>query len=101
MGMIGFIAGVLFRKGILRSSRLTLCIFGGLATLIVYGGLMNPAAVIMFYDNPTWPMFLSAYLLGFPFDLVHASATVIFLWLIARPMLEKLERIKVKYGLLE
>jgi len=101
MGMIGFLAGVLFRKGFLRPNRVTLCIFGGLATLIIYGGLMNPAAVLMFYDNPTWPMFLSAYLLGFPFDLVHASATVIFLWFIAQPMLEKLDRIKVKYGLIE
>ena len=101
MGMIGYLAGVLFRKGVLRRSRLPLCIFGGLATLLIYGGLMNPAAVMMYYDHPTWLMFLSAYLLGFPFDLIHASATVIFLWLIAQPMLEKLDRIKVKYGLIE
>ena len=101
MGIIGFLAGVLFRKGFLRRSRLPLCVFGGLATLIIYGGLMNPSSVIMYNDNPTWPMFLSAYLMGFPFDLVHASATVLFLWFISRPMLEKLDRIKVKYGLIE
>ncbi|MFR8222775.1 MAG: hypothetical protein ACLU9T_18035 [Blautia faecis] len=29
-------------------------------------------------------------------DLVHAASTVIFLWLLSRPLLEKLERIKVK-----
>jgi hypothetical protein len=34
-------------------------------------------------------------------DLVHAAATVIFLLAIAEPMLEKLDRIKVKYGLVE
>ena len=34
-------------------------------------------------------------------DSVHASATVIFLLLLAEPMLEKLDRIKVKYGLVE
>lgn len=101
MGLIGYLAGVLFQKGVIRRARLSLCVFGGLATLLIYGGLMNPATVIMYYDYPTWPMFLSAYLLGFPFDLVHASATVIFLWLIGQPMLEKLERIKIKYGLIE
>jgi energy-coupling factor transport system ATP-binding protein len=101
MGIIGFLAGVLFRKGFLRRSRLPLCIFGALATLIIYGGLMNPSFVIMYNDNPTWPMFLSAYLMGFPFDLVHAVATSFFLWFISRPMLEKLDRIKVKYGLIE
>ena len=36
-----------------------------------------------------------------PVDLVHAASTVIFLWLLSRPLLEKLERIKVKYGLIQ
>ena len=101
MGLIGFLAGVLFRRGVLRRSRLPLCIFGALAVIVIYGGLMNPAYVIMYNDCPTWPMFLSAYLMGFPFDLVHASATAFFLWFCSRPMLEKLDRIKVKYGLIE
>lgn len=101
MGIIGFLSGVLFRKGVLHRSRLSLSIFGGLAAIVIYGGLMNPASIIMYYSNPTWPMFLSAYLMGFPFDLVHALATVIFLWFISQPMLEKLDRIKVKYGLME
>lgn len=101
MGIIGFLAGVLFRKGVLRRSRLPLCIFGALTVVFIYGGLMNPAYVIMYNDHPTWPMFLSAYLMGFPFDLVHASATAFFLWFCSRPMLEKLDRIKVKYGLIE
>ena len=101
MGIIGFIAGVLFQKGLLRRSRLPLAIFGGLATILIYGGLMNPSFVIMYQEYPTWPMFLAAYIQGFPFDLVHGIATCIFLWFISRPMLEKLDRIKVKYGLLE
>ena len=41
------------------------------------------------------------YITGFPMDLVHASATFLFLWFAAEPMLEKLDRIKVKYGLIE
>lgn len=44
-----------------------------------------------------WPY----YLQGIPFDLVHAIATVVFLYIAAEPMLEKLDRIKVKYGLVE
>ncbi len=101
MGIIGFLAGVLFRKGLLLRSRLPLCIFGALAAIIIYGGLMNPATVLMYQTHPTWPMFLVSYIQGFPFDLVHAGATIFFLWVISRPMLEKLDRIKVKYGLVE
>ena len=44
---------------------------------------------------------LTYYVTGFPVDCVHAAATWIFLWFGAEPMLEKLDRIKVKYGLVE
>ena len=101
MGMIGFLAGVLFRKGVLRRSRFSLSVFGALAIILIYGGLMNPASVLMYQNHPTWEMFFTAYLTGFPVDLMHAAATVVFLWLLSQPMLEKLDRIKVKYGLIE
>ena len=98
-GIIGFLAGVLFRKGLLPRAKIPLCIFGGLATLLIFGGIMNPASVLIFQPNPTPEMFLLAYLYGIPLDLIHAAATIIFLAIIARPMLEKLDRIKEKYGL--
>ena len=56
---------------------------------------------MIYYDTITWDMLLSAYVTGLPIDLVHAAATVIFLWFASQPMLSKLDRIKVKYGLLE
>lgn len=99
MGIIGFLAGVLFRKGLLRRERLSFAVFGGFAVFIVYGGIMNPASVIMFQSNITWPMIVAAYVTGAPFDLIHAVATSFFLIIIGEPMLEKLDRIKVKYGL--
>jgi len=101
MGSIGFLAGILFRKGRLKKNKTLLCIFGGLATLLIYGGIMNPAAVLIFQNAPTWQMIAAAYIAGFPFDLIHAAATVIFLLLLSRPMLEKLDRIKIKYGLIK
>lgn len=61
---------------------------------------MNPAAVLMFQAKPTSQMFYLTYIRGIPFDLVHAVATAIFLYFFAKPMLEKLDRIKVKYGLI-
>lgn len=100
-GIIGFLAGVLFRKGFLQKKRSALCLFGGLTTFAIYGGLMDTANVLMYQANPTWPMFLSSYSLGISFNLLHAAGTVIFLWFISGPMIEKLERIKLKYGLVE
>lgn len=100
-GIIGFLAGVLFRKGFLRRTRLSLCLFGGLTTIIVYGGIMNFSNVIIYQHTFNAAMLKMSYLTGFPMDVVHACATVIFLWIISQPMLEKLDRIKVKYGLIE
>ena len=100
-GIIGFLAGVLFRKGLLRRSRVSLCIFGALATVVIYGGIMNPAAALIYANTLNWKLLLTYYVSGIPVDLVHASATVLFLWLAAEPMLEKLDRIKVKYGLMD
>ncbi|MBQ4037188.1 MAG: ATP-binding cassette domain-containing protein [Clostridia bacterium] len=102
MGIIGFLAGVLFRKGLLRRSRGSLATFGAFSAVIIYGGIMNPAAALM-YNSQTvnWDMLKAYYVSGLPMDLIHAAATVIFLLLAAEPMLEKLDRIKIKYGLVE
>ena len=100
-GLIGLFAGILFRKGIINKSKASLCIYGGLSTLIIYGGIMNPASVLMQPLSPNFAMIISAYLTGIPFDLIHAASTVIFLLVLSKPMIEKLERIKTKYGLLE
>lgn len=101
LGMIGFVAGILSDTGLLSKSKVPLCIFGGFATLIIYGGIMNPASVFIWNQNPTWEMIVSAYAAGLPYDMVHALATVFFLWFIAEPMTEKLERLKLKYGINE
>ena len=100
-GIIGFLAGVLFKKGLLLRSRAALCVFGGLATFIIYGGLLDGQSALMFLPEPTRAGVLAVYLQGVPFNLIHALATVVFLAVAARPMLEKLDRIKVKYGLVE
>ena len=65
-----------------------------------HGVLMNISAALLWQGTVSWAT-IGAYLLsGFPVDCVHAAATVCFLWLFGEPMLEKLDRIKVKYGLL-
>lgn len=100
-GIIGFLAGILFQKGWLKARKISLCIYGFLATVFIYGGIMNPASLVMTSYAITKRNLLAIYMSGLPVDLVHASATVIFLWIASKPMIEKLERIKVKYGMIE
>ena len=100
MGLIGFIAGLLYRKGLLRREKLSLAIFGFIMTVVVYGGIMNPAAAVMSYSDISWKTLSVYYLSGLPVDTMQGVATFLFLYLGAEPMLEKLDRIKVKYGLI-
>ena len=104
-GIIGFLAGALFRGNdrFYRSRKgvVGLCIFGFLAALVIYGPIMNTCAVVtsIAYE-PTRAAFKAVFLSGLPFDLIHAVTTAVCLAVLASPMLEKLRRIKRKYGLL-
>ena len=100
LGIIGFLAGVLFQKGILKKTKLTISAFGFFSALVIYGGIMNPASVFMVTANPTKAMIYSAFLMGLPIDMIHAISTSFFLWFLSEPFIEKIERIKTKYGIL-
>ena len=101
MGVLGLLAGILFRKGLLNRDRLSLSVFGGLSIFVIYGGILNPTSVWMYQAEPSLNMILATLVTGLPADAVHAMATVFFLWFLSEPMLEKLDRVTVKYGLIE
>lgn len=98
-GLIGLLAGLLFQKGLIKRSRISLCAYGFLSILFIYGGIMNPASIIMYSAEITWQGIVAAYLTGLPVDLVQAIATVFFLAVGAKPLIEKIERVQVKWGM--
>ena len=97
--MIGLISGIIFKKELLPKNKISLCIFGFVATIIIYGGIMNSASVIMWQDKITKEMIITSYAVGIPFDVVHAIGSAIFLFLISDVMIEKIERVKIKFGI--
>ena len=62
---------------------------------------MNAASALTWQLQVDWSILLAYIASGFPMDCIHAGATVLFLWFGAEPVLEKLERLRTKYGLLE
>ena len=99
MGLIGFLAGLLLRSRFFPVSRLSLAVFGFVSCYVIYGGIMNPATLILSRTPVTAASLLSVYGFGLPLDTVHALSTAVFIYLGAEPILVKLERIKYKYGL--
>ena len=100
-GIVGFLAGILFRKGMLKKNRSSLCVFGGLATFFIYGGIINIGSMLMSYGKFDINTLMALYISAFWFDMIHTVATVFFLWALSGSMIEKIERVKVKYGLIE
>lgn len=104
-GMIGFLAGVLFRSAAKKRNHKgfmpALCIYGFLSVLGIYGVLMDTCTVMTGTGSWNKGAFLAAYASGLPVNLVHAGSTVIFLLVLGKPILDKLDRIKKKYGLME
>ena len=101
MGLVGFLAGCLFHSDLLRRRRGVLCVFGALVTILVYGGIMNLQSALTWSHQLNWGILLSYCATGFPMDCIHAAATWVFLWFGGEAMLEKLERVQIKYGLNE
>ncbi len=98
-GMVGLISGLLFSTKAIGITKIRLVIFGFIATIVIYGGIVNSEFVLVWQENPSWEMVVATYVAGLPFDLSHAVSTAVFLWFIAEPMIEKIERVKIKYGI--
>lgn len=101
LGMAGFLAGLLYRRGWLSKRRLPLCVFGGLTVMLLVGPLLDTCALFTLASEVTRESVGLIYLSGLPVNAVHAAATVLTLLLFSRPMFEKLDRVKTKYGMME
>lgn len=69
MGIIGFLAGILYKKGLLMRSRTSLCVFGTVCTFLIYGGIMNPASALIWgSESLSLKRFWGINVTGFPMD---------------------------------
>lgn len=98
-GIIGFIAGLLRKKGMLKG-KVSICVFGFLSGYI-YGMIVDVWTVAEFASPLTFQSVLAIYISGFAFNTILAVATAIFLLFLEKPMTKKLDRIKIKFGLEE
>lgn len=101
LGLIGFLSGWIVEKRILRESKLALIIFGSIATFIFYGFIVDLWTVFgMGTGENLWQWAITVYTLALPFNILNTVATAIFLFFLAKPMVEKINRIKIKYGMM-
>ena len=102
-GLLGLIAGVAVQRKKLPIDYITLTVFTFFVTIIVYGGVMNIAAMMTMPAAGGMPISFKTlrllYVSGLPYDFYHASTAAFSIFVIGHPMIKKIERIKVKYGI--
>ncbi len=99
-GAAGLLAGVILQRRRLPVNSVTITIFTFVTTVILYGGIMNMAT--MFYTvgyDMSWNSLRLLYISGLPYDLTHAALASVCMFFIGHPMIKKIERIKIKYGI--
>lgn len=101
-GITGFIAGLLARRGMITAEKkLPVTIFSGLVIMLVTGPLLDLCTVFTMSSAVDASSVLSVMAAGIPFNAVLAVSTMATVFILCRPMLEKLDRIKKKYGIME
>ncbi|MPW27236.1 ECF transporter S component [Alkalibaculum sp. M08DMB] len=98
-GLVGYLAGLL-KKTFLFKKPIFIYIYGFLSGFM-FGWIMNIWYIIGFIKPITSTTVVGAYIASFYFDVTHAVATVVFLIPILIPWQKKLNRIKLKFGLME
>ena len=94
-GLIGLFAGLLARP--LKKSRALLSIYGLFAGA-AYSIIMDVWTVLWYNGGFSAELYAAALAAALPITAAYAISNVVFLNLLARPFGEKLERVKIKYG---
>lgn len=109
-GIGGMLTGLFALCGILKKSPrawrdggwrdiLGLTVFGFLCILLVVGPLLDTSTFFMAGFSASSP--LAVYLAGVPVNCVHGSAVALTMLLFGKPLLDRLRRIQIKYGMME
>ena len=99
-GAAGMIAGYLFRNGRLPRKPLIMGLVGMAEVLLFVGPLLDTCSFFLMHMPVNTTSILALYGTGFAVNMSQGISTFLVLFLLGKPLLEKLKRIQVKYGIL-
>lgn len=99
-GVAGLLAGAVTRRGWLPKRPWALAIFGFVSMVAVVGVLLDCSTIFTTLTTLKWSSVALVLTFGLKTNISHGISTALTLLLLSRPLLEKLDRVKVKYGLI-
>ena len=106
-GIAGLLAGLLAMWGVLKKTPkgwkdvIVLAVFGFLAILVIVGPLLDTSTFFTVATSYDTSSVLAVYLAGVPVNCVHGAAVALTMLLFGKPLLDRLRRIQIKYGMME
>ncbi len=94
-GMIGLASGWL--QSSLQKSRAFLLLWG-VGCGVLYSMAMDVWTVLWYDGGFRWELYLTSLIAALPHTALYAVSNFAFLWFLAKPFGEKLERVRTKYG---
>ena len=101
-GMGGFLAGLCFRKRAKNpwADTLLQTVFAFLGVMLLVGPLLDACTIFTMSSTLSWKFAVAVLTAGIPHNLIHAGSCAVTVFLLSRPLLTKLDRLKTKYGIL-
>ena len=96
-GFLGLLAGLIFKRG--QKPNVILLIIIGIVGGVAFSVMMDVWSVLNIDGTWNWSRYLALLVSSLPFMAIYAVSNVIFLLLLTKPFLQKLNRVKDKYGL--
>ena len=100
-GIGGFVAGLIFSKKKNIPNPIGLGVFGFFSILLMVGLLLDCCTIFTMLSEITLEGVILVFAQGLPANFTHALGCATTMLVFSKPLLEKLNRLKVKYGMLE
>ena len=105
-GIAGFLSGFLFHKKRPFANHplffnCVLAVYGFFAIVLVVGPLLDTCTLLTTGSTLSWEFALTVYGIGFPANVSLGIATALTMFFVSKPLLSKLDRLIVKYGMME
>ena len=98
-GICGCIAGLVYRRKLLGNHPLVLAIFGFVTVFFTVCPILDACTLFTMVTKINWKSIVAVFSASLPANLLQASSTFVTLLLLGKPLLLRLERIKIKYGM--
>ena len=100
-GAGGMLAGFVFIKNKIPKKPWVMAIVGFFAVVLWIGPLLDTSHIFIMMPEIKVSTITASLASGFPVNVSQGICTAIMMFVFGRPLLEKLDRIKVKHGMME